>query len=266
MLYLYFTDHWNRLQLPMRNISGRMRDVWDGQLLRRLRGVFSRKTDIALSLNTDGVAIFKSSSWSLWPVFLSILNLPIELRMKAENILLVGLWYGPTKKNMKLFLESIMTSLHPLLGDSVSIRTPEGDRPMRVKVVMGVLDLPAKAAVLCMKQFNGEHGCAVCLHPGTRLDNGARIYKPEEHDHHTHTRIVDAGRAASRRASAVDGVKDVSPLAPYMDLVLSFPVDYMHNVLEGVVRTLMGSLFFFTTSLLYTGTTSAYWFVQSRSC
>ena len=68
-------------------------------MLRRLtqRGLFSRKADIALSLNTDGVAIFKSSSWSLWLVFLSILNLPIEIRMKAENILLVGLWYAPTK-------------------------------------------------------------------------------------------------------------------------------------------------------------------------
>ena len=75
---------------------------------------------------------------------------------------------------MKLLLESVMTSLHPLLGDSVSIRTPKGDRTIRAKIVMGVLDLPAKAAVLCMKQCNGEYGCVVCLHPGTRLGNGAR--------------------------------------------------------------------------------------------
>ena len=37
---------------------------------------------------------------------------------------------------------------------------------------MGVFDLPAKAAVLCAKQYNGEHGCAVCVHPGVRLSNG----------------------------------------------------------------------------------------------
>ena len=110
-------------------------------------------------------------------------------------------------------------------------------------LMMGVFDLPAKAAVLCMKQFNGEYGCAVCTHPGARLANGARVYLPRQYDNRTHNEIIAAGRAAQRENSAVEGVKGLSPLAPYMDLVISVPVDYMHAVLEGVVRMLLNQWF-----------------------
>lgn len=39
-----------------------------------------------------------------------------------------------------------------------------------------IADLPAKAAMLNIKQFNGEYGCAVCLHPGESSGRGVRIY------------------------------------------------------------------------------------------
>jgi hypothetical protein len=41
------------------------------------------------------------------------------------------------------------------------------------------MDLPAKAAALNIKQFNGEHGCVSCFHPGEyRGDLHANIYPP----------------------------------------------------------------------------------------
>ena len=42
-----------------------------------------------------------------------------------------------------------------------------------------IMDLPAKAAALNIKQFNGEHGCVSCFHPGEyRGDLHANIYPP----------------------------------------------------------------------------------------
>lgn len=140
-----------------------------------------------------------------WPVFLTIYNLPPTIRMKAENVLLCGV--------------------------------------VRAKTVVGIFDLPAKAAVLCMKQFNGEYGCAVCIHPRQRLANGARIYLPQKHTERTHQGMINAATVAQQDNHIVEGVKAKSPLAPYVDLVLSIPVDYMHAVLEGVVRMLMKTWF-----------------------
>ncbi len=121
--------------------------------------------------------------------------------------------------------------------------TPAGLSTIRAKIVVGIFDLPAKAAVLCAKQFNGEYGCAVCIHPGLRLGNGARIYLPQKHTDRTHQGVMEAATAAQQDNCIVEGVKAVSPLAPYMDLVLSVPVDYMHAVLEGVVKMLMNRWF-----------------------
>ena len=235
-------DNWERLHQPSQREHGLMSDVWDGSVLQRLSGpgqFFSTKTNLALSLNTDGVPLHKSSSWSLWPVFLTILNLPASIRMKAENVILAGLWYGPSKPPMTLLLEPVLKSLQYLSTSGVVVRTPTGLRTIRAMLVMGVFDLPAKAAVLCAKQFNGEHGCSVCVHPGERLRNGARIYLPHAYPDRTHESVSRAAEVAQVTGHAVDGIKGVSPLAGYVDVVLSVPTDYMHAVLEGVVALLM---------------------------
>ena len=108
---------------------------------------FASKDNIALSLNMDGVPLYKSSSWSLWPVFLTILNLPISIRMKAENVLLAGLWYGPTKPPMKLLLQPVLNRLKQLATSGLTIRTPEGLRRIRTKVVMGIFQLKQQCCV-----------------------------------------------------------------------------------------------------------------------
>ncbi len=207
---------------------------------------FSSPDNLALSLNTDGVPLFKSSSVSLWPVYFVVLNLPAKIRMNAENVLLGGLWLGPTKPPMKLLLEPIMKSLRQLCTLGLTIATPTGLSTIRTKIVMGIFDLPAKAAVLCAKQYNGLFGCSVCLHPGKRLSNGARVYLPDKYPDRTHTGVLTAAREAEQCRSAVDGVMGVSPLARDLDLVASIPVDYMHAVLEGVVKMLMN--FWFNSS------------------
>ena len=118
---------------------------------------------------------------------------------------------------------------------------------MDIKTATGlkkICTLPAKAAALCAKQFNGEFGCSVCIHPGTRLANGARIYLPDVvYPERTHAGILSAAREPEGSHLAVTGIKKTSPLAVNLDLVASIPIDYMHAVLEGVIRWLMHSWF-----------------------
>lgn len=163
--------------------------------------------------------------------------------MKSENVLLCGLWYGPTKPRMSDLLGPVLKNIRRLAFSGLSIMLPAGLRTIRAKIVVGIFDLPAKAAVLCAKQFNGEFGCAVCIHPGLSLGNRGRVYLPQKYAERTHQSVMEAATAAQQGNCIVEGVKGISPLAPYMDLVLSVPVDYMHAVLEGVVRMLMNSWF-----------------------
>jgi hypothetical protein len=48
-------------------------DFWSGGLFKDLRqlGLFSEKTDIALSLSSDGVKVFKTrTAFQIWPIML----------------------------------------------------------------------------------------------------------------------------------------------------------------------------------------------------
>lgn len=193
-------------------------------------------------LSTDGVPLFKSSSADLWPVFLVILNLPRNIRMNAQNIVLAGLWYGSKKPPMHLLLKPIIEKLDRLHTLGVAIETPHGLITYRAKVELAIFDLPAKAAVLCAKQFNGKYGCSVCLHPG-EYSGRCQVYPPTEYPERTHRSVIAAARLAEATKKAVVGIKGVSPMSTTLDLVDSIPVDYMHAVLDGVTRNLLNHWF-----------------------
>lgn len=83
-----FLDHWDSLQHEKNSTDEKIRDVWDGAALKPLLNenwYFSNSNHLALSMSTDGVPLFKSSSMSLWPVYLLILNLRPAIRVCAEK-------------------------------------------------------------------------------------------------------------------------------------------------------------------------------------
>ena len=219
-----------------------LKDIWDAQILKELYNkgeFFYRKHHIALALSVDGVALYKSSSITLYPVLIVILNLPPNIRMNAENMILAGLYVGPKKPVMKLLLDPVMKNLEHLFIEGLTMSLPGGLTTVKTKLVFGVFDLIAKAPVLNFKQFNGKFGCSVCYHPGLRLPNGARIYLPYSYPERTHAEVINAANEAERDKCAVKGILGTSPLADMLDMVEVVPIDYMHCCLEEVVKSLM---------------------------
>jgi hypothetical protein len=83
-------DHWEDLKYPFTKTlhDGVMHDIWNGEILAsevKKGKFFSNREHFAFSLSTDGVPIFKSSSMSLWPVYLVVNNLPPAIRMNSDN-------------------------------------------------------------------------------------------------------------------------------------------------------------------------------------
>ena len=118
-----------------------LKDIWDAQILKELYNkgeFFYRKYHIALALSVDGVALYKSSSITLYPVLIVILNLPPDIRMNAENIILAGLFVGPKKPVMKLLLDPVMKNLEHLFIDGLTMSLPGGLTTVKTKLVFGV--------------------------------------------------------------------------------------------------------------------------------
>ena len=240
MLFV-FLDHWESLQHSHVSSEGLLGDIWSGEILNSYCSVESNTIHLVFALSTDGVQLYKSTSVSLWPVYLMVLNLPIEVRMNANNIILAGLWVGQSKSPMNLLLNPVISMLEKLKSEGLQIKVPTGMAKITGKIVMGIFDLPAKAPVLCAKQFNGQYGCSVCLHPGKRLSNNARVYLPETHPERTHNSVLVAARQAVETNSCVERMMGLSPLSDTLDLVDCIPVDYMHCCLEGVVKMLLNN-------------------------
>ena len=71
-------DTWKSLQARSRRKSTPdiLEDVYDGAQYKLHQDFLSIPCNVSLICNTDGVAIFRSSTTSLWPVWLAINELP----------------------------------------------------------------------------------------------------------------------------------------------------------------------------------------------
>lgn len=75
--------------------SNEITDIFDGELYKSLRAKVGPGPLITLTLNTDGVRVFKSKrKASLWPIQMFINEVPPSKRFKQENIILTGIWFG----------------------------------------------------------------------------------------------------------------------------------------------------------------------------
>ena len=156
-------------------------DLWNGDAIKPLtqEGDFLTYPEhLGLSLSTDGVPVFKSSASSLWPVYLTITNLPPNIRTNNENTLLCGIWFGPKKPPIKVLIEPVVEMLQSLYTMGITMKTPDGIKTIRAMLLNGIFDLIAKAPIVNMKQFNGEYGCLTCTHPGTYIHPRSRVYLP----------------------------------------------------------------------------------------
>ena len=185
--------------------------------------------------------MFGSAKHSIWPIYLSIVSLPPHLRMRKDFIMLAGVWFGPTKPDMEVILKPVLEEIDRINALGLDVETPSGGKiRIRVKLLLSVFDLPAKSMAVNMKQFNGRYGCLYCEHPGETLFRGCLIYKPDVRcSLRTHSTLKVNAETALESGQAEKGIKGPSVLSPYLNVVDDIPVDYMHAVLEGVIKQIM---------------------------
>lgn len=198
---------------------------------------FTYQEHLGVICNTDGVSIFKSGCTTLWPIYLEIANLPPSIRFRQDNILISGVWVGQSKPPMKSIFNETLKDIDHLNSIGFDYVSPEGQVTIRLKLLFGVFDLIAKAQVLNIKQFNGYHGCPTCLNPGEY--HGVHVYSPGKFQLRTDYSFETAATDAHQRGIVIDGIKGISPFHRHMNLVSGFPFDYMHSILEGVVKSML---------------------------
>ena len=192
-----------------------------------------------LILCTDGVALFKSSNHSFWPILLMVTSLPPDIRMNADNIILAGVWQGPSKPPMDIILPPVLDKIDNLKNEGMPVHTCDGMKIVRACLIVSVFDLPAKAMATNMVQYNGYSSCTYCLDEGEHISR-RHVFPPDsEHEDRTASHLEECAVEAEANGNPVCGVKGRSVLSAHLDITKSVVIDYMHAVLEGVTKTLL---------------------------
>lgn len=211
----------------------------------RLALSFTSREDVkflTLSANEDGAAAFRSTTKKpLYPLFLTINNLPPKLRFDKNNLILGALWFNRGKPDMALFHKNFIQQAQEL-RDGIQIQTEN----YKILILQNCLDSVARCEVLCSKQFNGKYGCTICLHPGKVVNNQARYpyQKAEIRDDKT-TRKIMWQMHDSESMEPIFGIKGLSVLTgiPDFDIIRGLPPDYMHLVNLGLMKLIWELLF-----------------------
>lgn len=235
-------------------------DIVDGSFYQNLQkdsGFLGGKenSNVTSLFNTDGISLYSSSHIELWPIFLVINELPPGKRFSRENMLLVGIWQGKGKPPFKQYLEAFSTDMNELYRTGIEISVGK-TFTVKLGVIGGTLDLPAKAGALNMTYFNGEQACITCEEPGCVVKQGkghARSYPYRDPELRSPMRTLDSVRVAMQSATETKrckGFKGISGLANLecMDMVCGIVPDYMHGLLLGITKNLMYKWFSPTNS------------------
>ena len=194
---------------------------------------------------TDGVTFIKSpSNRILWPIWLSLAQLPPRLRMSRKNIVLASLFVGAKKPVFESFICHIKQEAlkRPVVWSSLGTTVE-----IRCKIIMLVADLIAKSHCLSMYQHNGHFGCCYCTARGATIDR-LHCYYPYKQEFRIrestfHEQCVQLAENLTEGGLSSNNVVGVKGRSAFSDIIPGLPlsacIDYMHCVLIGVYQSLL---------------------------
>lgn len=172
-----------------------------------LQQIESTDNVIELSINIDGASISNSSNIQLWPILGSLMN---------SKPFVIACFCGSSKPEINSFLDDLISELI-VLENKVILK----------KVIC---DSPARSFVKCTKLHSGYSACDKCIVKGSHV--GRVIFL--ERDSELRSDL------SFRMQTDKPHHKGLSPFSSLkIDMILSFPYDYMHLVCLGVMRRLI---------------------------
>jgi hypothetical protein len=177
-------------------------------------------TELEISLNVDGLPLFKNSATSFWPVLCAVHN------VYPAEIFPLALACGSGKPSDLEFLTDVVADFKFLLMGGLQVDS----RTVKIRIRCIVCDAPARAMVKAVKMYSGYEGCDKCVQLGEWC---GRITFPEV----TSDLRSDDSFRDQMYPGHHNGVTSFCELP--IDMVKAFPVDYMHQCCLGVMRKLL---------------------------
>ncbi|KYN08001.1 hypothetical protein ALC62_01020 [Cyphomyrmex costatus] len=214
-------------------------------------------------LNTDGISLSRSSKITLYPLLLTICEVPSQLR--SSFMILNGIWCDTEHPPMNMFLRVFVESLISIHNrDGVSWTHLDNWNIQITSVVLApamCADAPVRAQLQNIMSHTGLYSCNTCEQKMEKIPltpdelilldqrqikrKSAFLFKEEPARLQTNKRMLKQARKAVKEKKEIKGVKGPSVLSLilYLDLSKCVFGEYMHLVCLGVVHRFMNLWF-----------------------
>lgn len=234
-------------------INNVITDVQSGSLYKSVNPT-NCNTVLTLNVFFDGAVMKQSGTDSFWVALIQINELPIALRMKyilTSGVMMVD--KEPQADLMNSFINELLKQIDLLNNDGIQLTADDITLTFKFKILFIVADSAARPILQCRVKYNGYFGCSWCYQRGTYTNYIKYPFDPNirNRSHEMHLRdlrdvLLRQENAIVRntkdlRKTFINGIKGRSNflnLTDFFDIVWSFPLEYMHCVLIGVVQFL----------------------------
>ena len=234
---------WDCIQNRPVYAEGNYAEVYSGELYKGvdIQAFLKSNDNFSLTFSTDGVQVFRSSNYQIWPIMGSINE--IDSRHKSRFMFLHTLWFGLSKLRADTFLKAFVEEAHDLFLNGFEWTDSKGSKRLsKVIFPTAVADAPARAHLLERMQYNAEYGCDFCEHPGVSISKGSgrvQVFPMQSELPRLRTNQLTLRYAeiATQSGFPVMGIKGPTLLAALFGFDLSKSVipDAMHSCWLGIV-------------------------------
>ena len=238
-------------------VEGTMSDVYDGKIwmeFQEYKGkpFLSQPFTYGLMLNVDWFKPYKHLEYSVGAIYLTIMNLPRQVRFKQENVLLVGLIPGPKEPSLTInsYLRPLLDELLTFLDGVFMSVHGNGSNLVRCALLCVACDIPACRKVIGFLGHSATLGCSRCLKKfpgsvGNKDYSGFDISKWPPRNNRQHRKDVNSINACKTKTrkkeleSTLGCRYSVLLDLPYFDPIRMAIIDPMHNLYLGTAKHIL---------------------------
>ena len=157
-----------RERTSMHGYESLLGDVYDGDVWKGFNTMDFLKSPFCylVTLNVDWFQPFERDVYSVGAIYLTIQNLPRNVRYKPENILLVGILPGPSEAhyNINSYLSPLVAELEEAWNVGFTVMSSQRV-PVTIRLALSCVscDIPASRKVSGFLSHNASLGCNKCL-------------------------------------------------------------------------------------------------------
>ena len=252
--YLEQCELWQTRDIP----DGLLCDIYDGVIWKSFinykgRPFFSEPHHLGLMLNCDWFQPYNQTQYSVGVLYLTILNLPRQLRFKPENVIIAGIIPGPKEPNqheMNSYLRPLVKELNMLWTDGFEMKRKAQSFRIFAVLLATVCDIPGTQK-LCGFVGHASHLCCCKCKKNfpyskelSRVNfSGVELGVPRNHDEQKRY-AKDALKAKTKTERTALELQHGSRFTelmhlPYYDCIKWTIIDPMHNLFLGTAKRIL---------------------------